>query len=258
MTAGPMQTQDDNGFENWHDFEVDSPREIISLLRAIGEKNQMIRMLVHGEADVCVTSILDVNSATNSLYLDCSSDRAQNERIMAAKRLAFETTLDKIRILFSTEQTLTTTTCNGGPALLMDIPDTMIRLQRREFYRMATPVSNPVRATIPIPPELGGGNAVVPLSDISCGGIAILDNKLVLGNTIGNKYASCRIELPEIGLVTTGLRIRNSMELTLLNNKSNRRLGCEFIDISRGNLALVQRYITRLERERNARLAGLS
>ena len=59
-------------------------------------------------------------------------------------------------------------------------------------------------------------------------------------------------------MVTTGLRIRNSMELTLLNNKSNRRLGCEFIDISRGNLALVQRYITKLERERNARMAGLS
>ena len=253
-----MQTQDDNRFENWHDFEVDSRREIVSLLRSLGEKNQLIRMLVHGEADVCVTSILAVDADTNSLYLDCSVDPAQNARIMAAKRLAFETTLDKIRILFSTEQTLSTTTFNGGPALLMEIPDTLIRLQRREFYRMATPVSNPVRATIPIPPELGGGNAMVPLADISCGGIAILDNKLVLGNTIGNKYPSCRIDLPEIGLVTTGLRIRNSLELTLLNNKSNRRLGCEFIDISRGNLALVQRYITRLERERNARVAGLS
>lgn len=253
-----MQTQDDNRFENWHDFEVDSRREIVSLLRSLGEKNQLIRMLVHGEADVCVTSILAVDADTNSLYLDCSVDPAQNARIMAAKRLAFETTLDKIRILFSTEQTLSTTTFNGGPALLMEIPDTLIRLQRREFYRMATPVSNPVRATIPIPPELGGGNAMVPLADISCGGIAILDNKLVLGNTIGNKYPGCRIDLPEIGLVTTGLRIRNSLELTLLNNKSNRRLGCEFIDISRGNLALVQRYITRLERERNARVAGLS
>jgi hypothetical protein len=29
------------------------------------------------------------------------------------------------------------------------------------------------------------------------------------------------------------------------------------MDISRGNMAAVQRYITRLERERNAKLAGL-
>lgn len=251
-----MQTQDDSRLENWHDYEVDSRREIIALLRAIGEKSQLIRMLVHGEADVCVTTILDVNPDTNSVYIDCSIDPDQNRRILAAKRLAFETTLDKIRILFSAEAA-TSTTYKGGPALHITLPPTMIRLQRREYYRMPTPVSNPVRATIPVPLEEGGGNAIVPLADISCGGIAILDNKLVLGSTIGKKYLHCRIDLPEIGLVSTGLRIRNSMELTLLNNKTNRRLGCEFLDISRANLAMVQRYITKLERERNARIAGL-
>ena len=255
-----MQTQDahdDTRLENWHDFEVDSRREIISLLRAIGEKNQMLRMLVHGEADVCVTSILEVDPDTECVYLDCSIDHAQNLRIVAAKRLAFETSLDKIRILFSSSEAVATT-YDGRPALQIAIPETLIRLQRREYYRMPTPVSNPVRATIPVPPELGGGSAIVPLADISCGGIAILDNKLVLGNTIGNNYPGCRIDLPDIGVVTTGLRIRNSLEMTLLNNKSNRRLGCEFIDISRANMALVQRYITKLERERNARIAGLT
>jgi c-di-GMP-binding flagellar brake protein YcgR len=57
--------------------------------------------------------------------------------------------------------------------------------------------------------------------------------------------------------VTTALQVRNSLDITLLNNKTNRRLGCQFVDISRGNMAAVQRYITKLERERNARLAGL-
>jgi c-di-GMP-binding flagellar brake protein YcgR len=251
-----MHTQDDSRLENWHDFEVDSRREIIALLRAIGEKTQLIRMLVHGEADVCVTTILEVVPGSNSVYIDCSIDPEQNRRILAAKRLAFETTLDKIRILFSAEQAVATT-FNGGPALLITLPASLIRLQRREYYRMPTPVSNPVRAVIPIPLEQGGGSATVPLADISCGGIAILDNKLVLGTTIGQKYADCRLDLPEIGMVTTGLRVRNAMEMTLLNNKTNRRLGCEFIDISRGNMALVQRYITKLERERNARIAGL-
>ncbi len=140
----------------------------------------------------------------------------------------------------------------------MAIPETLIRLQRREFYRMATPVTNPVRVLIPMPLELGGGSNVFPLADISCGGIAILDNKLLLGNTIGNIYEGCRLELPDIGPVSTTLKVRNSLDMTLLNSKTNRRLGCEFVDISRGNLANVQRYITKLERERNARIAGLN
>jgi c-di-GMP-binding flagellar brake protein YcgR len=98
---------------------------------------------------------------------------------------------------------------------------------------------------------------VFPLADISCGGVAILDNKQQLSTTIGDNYPNCRIELPEIGPVTTTLQIRNSQDVELLNHKTNRRIGCLFVDISRGSMAGVQRYITKLERERNARLAGL-
>ncbi len=243
--------------ENWHDFEIESRREIIALLRGIAGSKQLIRMLIRGEADVCVTSILDVDADSGQVILDCSVDREQNGRALAAANLNFETALDKIRILFSSEQ-LSATTYEGRPALAMPVPETMIRLQRREFYRMPTPVSNPVRVSIPLPLEMGGGVSVFPLADISCGGIAILDNKLVLGNTIGSNYPLCRIDLPEIGPVPMTLQIRNSIDMTLLNNKVNRRLGCAFVDLSRSGLAQVQRYITKLERERNARTAGLA
>jgi c-di-GMP-binding flagellar brake protein YcgR len=252
-----MQPTNDFGLENWHDYEVGSRREIISLLRNIGEKNQLIRMLIHGEADVCVTSILEVDPDTNTLILDRSIDGDQNNRILAARRISFETSLDKIRILFASEG-VTETIFEKRPALQIAVPATLVRLQRREFYRMPTPVSNPVRAIVPLPEELGGGTAIFPLADISCGGIAMLDNKFMLGNTIGLNYPGCRIDLPDIGTVMTTLQVRNSLDLTLLNNKANRRLGCHFIDISRANLAMVQRYITKLERERNARIAGLN
>ena len=251
-----MQSFNDAGLENWHDYEVESRREIVALLRGIGEKNQLIRMLVHGEADVCVTSILEVDPDTGAIILDYTINQEQNQRILKSTRISFETTLDKIRILFAAESA-TEVVFQGSPAFRIAIPETLIRLQRREFYRMATPVSNPVRAVIPMPLELGGGTNIFPLADISCGGIAILDNKLLLGNTIGNNYPGCRIDLPDIGTVITTLQIRNSLDLTLLNSKTNRRLGCAFVDISRGNLANVQRYITKLERERNARIAGL-
>jgi len=251
-----MQSTNDFSLENWHDYEVGSRREIISLLRSIGEKNQLIRMLIDGEADVCVTSILEVDPDTNTLILDRSINGEQNLRILASRQLSFETTLDKIRILFASDS-VTETDFENRPALQIAVPDTLVRLQRREFYRMATPLNNPVRASVALPPELGGGSALFPLADISCGGIAMLDNKFMLGNAIGVNYPGCRIDLPDIGSVTTTLQVRNSLDLTLLNNKTNRRLGCHFTDISRINLAMVQRYITKLERERNARIAGL-
>ena len=247
----------DSGLENWHDFEVESRREIVALLRSIGEKNQLIRMQAHGEAEVCVTSILEINAERNMVILDRPVDTGQSRRMAAASDIAFETSLDKIRIMFSSNS-LEEYMHGSTPALKMAVPDTLIRLQRREYYRMNTPVSNPVRVTIPMVTDDGTANNMpFPLADISCGGIAIMDNKLVLGDTIGKNYPGCRIDLPEIGIVTVTLQIRNSLDMTLLNNKLNRRLGCQFIDLSRGTLAQVQRYITRLERERNARIAGL-
>ena len=245
------------GLENPHDYEVRSRREVVALLRRIGEKNQLIRMLIKGEADVCVTSILAVDEDSNTVILDRSVEPAQNQRIVAAGLVKCETSLDKIRILFGADG-LASTSWRGEPALRADIPSFLVRLQRREYYRMATPLSNPVRALIPVPADAGGGLGVFPLHDISVGGIALLDSKLQLGTGVGRVIEGCRIELPEIGPISTSLEIRNSLDLTLLNHKTSRRLGCQFVDISRGGLAAVQRYITKLERERNARLAGLA
>jgi len=255
-----MQAQQPINFdaemENWHDYEVESRREIIALLRSIGEKNQLLRMLVRGEADVAVTTILDVEPDLGYMVLDCPISMDQTRRVLAAHSLQFETSLDKIRILFSSDGA-EPLQYDGAPAMKVAIPPTMIRLQRREYYRMPTPVTNPVRVHIPIPVELGGGDNTFPLADISCGGIAILDPKCVLGDTPGMVFKNCRIDLPDTGPITTDLEIRSAHEITMLNNKPNRRLGCQFVDLSRGALNAVQRYITKLERERNARMAGL-
>jgi c-di-GMP-binding flagellar brake protein YcgR len=252
-----MQAITEAEIEKWHDYEVASRREIVALLRQIAEKNQLVRLLIKGESDVCMTSLLHIDSDSDTVILDRSINREQNDRIVAASKVMCETSLDKIRILFQL-QNLGAATWEGSAALRASIPATLIRLQRREYYRMPTPVTNPVRVTIPLPAELGGGTAVFPLADISCGGVAILDNKLQLSTTMGDDYPNCRIELPEIGPVTTTLQVRNSQDVELLNHKTSRRIGCQFVDISRGNLAGVQRYITKLERERNARLSGLA
>lgn len=250
-----MQTTNDPSLENWHDYEVESPREIVALLRSLRDKHQLVHMLINGGPEACVSSIVEVDADNDTVILDKPADAEQYRRLLGARRVGFETSLDKIRIMFSTAE-MSETRHMGGIALCFPIPETLVRLQRREYYRMPTPVTNPVRVTISMPPVLGG-QQTFPIADISCGGIAILDNKLQLGSTIGATFDNCKIELPETGTVSATLQIRNFLDMTLLNSKTNRRVGCEFIDLSRGNLAMVQRYITKLERERNSRFAGL-
>lgn len=246
-----------SNIENWHNYQVESRREIIAILRAIGEKNQLLRLLINGEADVAVTSVLDIDVDNNQVIVDCSINRDQNQRILSARRLAFETTLDKIRILFWSDDVYSTEYASR-PALGFEIPASLIRLQRRDLYRMETPLTNPIRCVIPLPEDLGGTICNFPLADISGGGIALMDEKVILDNTIGRVYKNCRIDLKDIGTVICALQIRSSFDVTLLNGKTNRRIGCQFTEIARPMLNMVQKYITKLERERNAKLNGLA
>jgi c-di-GMP-binding flagellar brake protein YcgR len=239
-------------------YQIHSRREIISLLRSLQDKNQLVSLLINGGKEAVVTSILHVDDVDNTVIIDGAPTNLLNERIVESDNISFETVLDHIRILFFTEQ-IKRCTYDNLPALQFTLPDTMVRLQRRDFYRVSTPVINPIRCAVQMTDEDHKPTTTVPvtLQNISAGGIAIVDEKKLLDNTIGKVYKNCRIDLPGGSPVMADLEIRNSQELTFASGKSIRRLGCMFVNLPRPMLAAVQRYITKLEREQNARATGM-
>lgn len=233
-------------FGDWHEFAVTSRREIVALLRNICTQKSRILVMVSGQPVTWVTAVACDGAA---LVMDRSLSREQNDSIMKAGAVTFETSLDKIRIVFEARR-VREVEYQRDPAFAIDVPDRLIRLQRREFYRVATPVIYPVLVSIPLLKAPDGGSITFSLSDISCGGICLADNDSTLNGSVGRIYSRCRIELPDIGLVTTSLQVRNSATTTLLNNKTNSRLGCQFVGMSSAHLAMVQRYVTKRECDR--------
>ncbi len=244
------------GTENQSPFQVDSRREIIGLLKGLRESKQLISMLINSGSEVFITSILDIDEKTGLVIIDSAPGQLANQRIVEAPRVSFEGLLDRISIQFSATD-VERIVFEDRPALQFSIPTTMLRLQRREYYRINTPLTNPIRAMIPVQLDDRAETMKLALVDISCGGIAILDERKILDSTIGLIYEHCKLDLPTIGMVDIVLQIRNSQDLVLLNGKSNRRLGCQFINMSNSVLASIQRYIMKLERERNAKLTGI-
>ncbi|HEY0847476.1 MAG TPA: flagellar brake protein [Noviherbaspirillum sp.] len=248
------------GTEDVSPYQVHSRREIIGLLRALQERNQLVSMQADGGAEAVVTSILDVDEEGGLVVIDRAPTNLINQRIIDSDNVSFETVLDSIRIFFFADR-VRECLYDNLPALYIPIPASLVRLQRREYYRVPTPVASPVRCTIRIPSDdtvAPGTIVVVTLKDISAGGIAVIDEKKLLDNTIGRIYKDCRIDLPGGAAVVVDLQIRNSHDLSLSSGRAIRKLGCMFVDMSRPTMAAVQRYITKLERERNAKATGLS
>lgn len=242
--------------ENQSRYQVDSRREIMSILRGLRDANQLVSMIIDNGSEVIITAILEVDDDNNCFVLDLPSTEEATQRLLKTNRIYFETMLHKISIRFSCSG-VTLGDFTGGPALICAIPPNLNRLQRRECYRVNAPLSHPIMCVIPIPQEKEVGTVELPLIDISCSGIAIWDEKQVLDVEFGTLYGNCEIDLPGIGVVNVTLQIRNSHDLVLMNHKTNRRVGCEFIDLSKKTLSQIQKLITKIEREQNARQTGL-
>lgn len=239
-------------------YRIYSRREILALLRSIKDHNHLVSLMIGGGYEAIVTSILHIDDANNSLIVDSAPSNSVNERILASRKVSFETNLDQIRILFSSDD-IRFVNWENLPAFRVPIPESVVRLQRREFYRVAAPVANPVRCIVPVKDEDGNITPVTTtLYNISAGGVAIVDDRKILDNTIGFVHNNCRIDLPGGAPITVNLQVRNSTDLTLTSGKSIRRIGCMFLNLPQSQLAAVQRYITKLERERNARMTGMS
>lgn len=250
-----MPNHDDFEVTDLSDYEIYSQREITNILRHLAERNQLIQLQLKDGVGSTVTSILTVEE-NGGVIIDCAPDTHINQRIVDSKQIAFETLLDNIRIMFDVPGA---EVClyQDQSALRIPLPTVLVRLQRREFYRIPTPSATPLLCAIHIPDSDTARVVRLPLQNISGGGLALVDEQKLLNPTTGFIYPNCSIALPAGTKIVTALGIRNIREITLTNGKTIRRVGCQFVDLSSSMLNAVQRYITSLEREQNAKNTGM-
>lgn len=231
-------------------YQVFAHAEIVSLLRATSEAGTMVTISFNQGADFIITLLLAVLPEEDALVFDLGADAQANARLLRASRMTVSTVLDNVRLQFNASRA-TQVGFEGGPALRVDIPGTLLRLQRREHYRVRTPISRPLLANVPHP-DGSGTRTELRLLNLSCGGIAMVAASDSLALESGMIMADCRIELPGFGTVHTTLEVRNIAGIEERGGKRIQRCGCQFRDLLPATLTLLQRYITKLERENAA------
>jgi c-di-GMP-binding flagellar brake protein YcgR len=213
----------------------------------------MVSAFFNAGNDLLLTSVLAIDPDAKTVILDYGSNLALNQRILKSEKIIFVTSLDSVKVQWVSNR-IEGDTFEGRGAFRIALPSQILRLQRREYYRLTTPVINPLKCKIPTP----DGEAIeVALADISAGGIGVIvappaDAKF----EVGAIFPGCRVELPGVGAAEFTLSIQNLREVTLKNGNKSLRAGCQFVDMCPGMQAVVQRYIIKLERERIANAPG--
>lgn len=228
-------------------YTLHSRTEIVFLLRAIQKRKLLVNLDLPGSRQIIVTSVLGVNEAQNILVLDSARGDALNHDLLSGKGAEFVTQLDGVSITFATGP-VTLCEYEKLPALRIALPKSMIRLQRREHFRVPLPIANPIKCIVPS--EDGSDPITTHIVDIGCGGVAIAETGGRLGTETGRTLPGCKLLLPDTDAIVTSLEVRNSAQIRLHNGAFQTRLGCKFIDLPNDMAAKLQRFVMDIERAR--------
>jgi c-di-GMP-binding flagellar brake protein YcgR len=202
-----------------------------------------------------LTSLISYND--NGIFLDLGASEEMNRKAVETKKLFCVTQLDKVKIQFILRAVRTVET-TSGPAFFAPLPESVLRLQRREYYRLAMPIARPLKCVLTFPATEGEARVLeANVGDISGGGLCLVS--IPLGEPIETGLElDCKLDLPEVGLVKSRIVVRSAFETATRSGHKSRRAGCEFIKLPGPMLTLIQRFIIKIERERKARDSGMN
>ncbi|TDR80600.1 flagellar brake protein [Paludibacterium purpuratum] len=230
-------------------YTLASPVEIVHHLKAIAKSGYMVTVFSNKGKTFILTRLLEVDAKKQSMIFDWGSDEATNQQLLASERNVFVCSPEGVKTQFITGQ-VRQVDFEGKPAFEVDLPVQIIKLQRREFFRIRTPVGNPLLCTFT---DYPGAPIDLAVFDISLGGLALwLPDLAMAGFDIGTQYLDCHVDLKPFGHLQCMLEVRHRLPLQMRNGQDAVRIGCTFIKLPTQMENLIQRYVGQLERERRA------
>lgn len=252
------------------DFEIDhqeifgqfllkTPREIAFYLDLLVKRRSILTAYLDEGHSFFLTSIVAFDKDTGRVFLDPANVAKHNADAQKANQITLVTKLDRVNIQMRLPA-LKIVDRQGQSVLSAPIPQAILRLQRREFFRLAPPLGAPLLCQLAA--EGSDGRATtfeLRLSDISGGGVSLIASTEMAHNFPRDTlFQNCRLEIPGEGVIQANLRVRKTVEVSGHNGEHYLRIGCEFVNLPGSRLAFIERYITRTERERKARDSGLA
>jgi len=240
-------------------FLLENPREIAFYLALLSKRRSILTAYINEGQQFFLTSLIAFDEDAGTLFLDPSNAHENNASAQAARQITLVTNLDRVKMQMRLPA-LKAGEHEGQSVLTAPIPKVLLRLQRREFFRLEPPLATPLRCQLAAKSADGRAATLeLSLSDISGGGVSLIAaTEMASYFPRDMLFQNCRLEIPGEGVIQVNLRVRKTFEISGHSGEHNLRIGCEFVNLPGTRLAFIERYIARIERERKARASGLA
>jgi c-di-GMP-binding flagellar brake protein YcgR len=228
-------------------FAVQNPKQIVSYLSLLIKNKCLLSACFGANNESFITTLLFINEKNNTLVLDYGPKEDLNQNLLNAEKVLFDTDYNGIKISF-TGIRLTKITHNGEPAFSMTTPKSLFWMQRREYYRVKSPLSNPDYCQLII---ANRDPINLKLYDISLSGCALLNvskdvSELMIPGTTINQ---CKLIL--LGAGESRISIEVSAKYMINHEKLHKiqKIGCKFVKLAHPVEEVLQSYIQQIQRE---------
>lgn len=241
MQSTPPEDEDER-------FFLTGPTEIAFALNDLIHRGERVTINFADGAEQILTILLEVDRRAGTLVFDRGGSEKANSRLLGSPRNIFIAKPDGIKVQFVTGE-VSGATFNGRDAFATALPERMVRLQRRESFRVTTPIGRPLLCYLGL---VNGEPLNLPLHDISvCGAGLTLSDKAPLFE-VGKRLDAVRIDLPEHGEVRCKATVRHVTPAGNVRGKPVFLVGLRFDELPHASQARIQRYIVDLERARRS------
>ncbi|TAK91754.1 MAG: flagellar brake protein [Burkholderiaceae bacterium] len=232
--------------KNYERYLVHSRIAIVALLNELKDEHTLVTVYFNAGKEFIVTNLLRINPDYEELVFDSSGSSKTNDRLMASPRVIFVATLHGIKIQFpaiNAEETI----YRKRPAMRVRLPTELMRLQRRDFYRVKVPGNLQAACLLPGPSK--DRQLHMPLIDLGVGGAALKLSDVEMNFQVGQIIPRAQLILPELAPMTVKLDVRYTLLMRDLV-KPYLRVGVRFVDCENAQAKDLQLLVTQLDRER--------
>lgn len=238
-------------FEEGEDleFRIRAKVEMLHILRGIAQQKESVALYFNNAEDAILSMLLEVDD--DGMWLDVSASPEENQQLLLSDKITFVSMHQHVKIQFVAHH-VESGSFEGGEAFYLNIPGHLLRILRREFFRIPIPADTPVTCIIPAKPKSSGKGIIMltlPVAEISGDGIGLVcdedDDTLLPGKT----YRDCQILIPDFGTLKATIRVRASNNFTTSDKVVHKRIGCQLIFLDGRMSHILQRYVIHLQGE---------
>lgn len=234
-------------------YLVRNPKQVLSYLKILSAEKCLISAAFGvDEKDTFLTAILNIDEKNQVIIIDCGPKQYLNKKLLESAIIKCSTDFQGIKVLFEGRK-VKKAGKPGQPAFSVPIPSSIFWVQRRQFYRIKSPLSKNSYCSITINDEDSEKQTQLELKllDLCANGFALLNDfpaesaKLIPSA----QFENCKLVLEDEDELTISFEVRYKAPHNPNKPGKTERIGCYITNVTPRIESTILRYMQNIERE---------